>query len=206
MTGSAPSRCRPWRWTAARAPTGPATRWPPWPPRSPARSGGRSRARPTPWTTGSSPRCSSISSADVAPPTLTTSTESRAWPEGVGVDRLAMAPRIDLVLDCADADALARFWAAALGYRPFGVAGNYRSLVPDEGAAGPKLILQEVDEAKRGKNRMHLDITAADIEAEADRLVALGATRGLQEPISEHGTRWIVMADPEGNEFCICEP
>jgi predicted enzyme related to lactoylglutathione lyase len=114
-------------------------------------------------------------------------------------------PTIDLVLDCTDADGLAGFWAAALGYRRFGEAGNYRSLVPAPGAAGPKLILQAVAEPRAAKNRMHLDLTVADIEAEAARLVALGARRSREEPIREHGTAWITMTDPEGNEFCICQ-
>ena len=110
---------------------------------------------------------------------------------------------IDVVLDCADPRQLARFWSAALDYRVLGAAGQWVALVPKEGAKSP-LILQGVPEAKNGKNRAHLDIIADDIEAEANRLEALGAARlrGLQE---EHGYRWIPMADPEGNEFCVCE-
>ena len=119
------------------------------------------------------------------------------------VDTPATA-RIELVLDCADPDRLTTFWTAVLGYRHFGSAANYRSLVPLDGD-GPKLILQGVDEPRGAKNRMHLDILAADIEAEAARLVALGATRTRQDPVAEHGSRWIVMADPEGNEFCLCQ-
>ncbi len=115
-----------------------------------------------------------------------------------------MVAKLELVLDCADADRLADFWAAALGYRRLGSAGNYRSLV-DPDRISPKLILQEVAEPKTAKNRLHLDLHAADIEAEASRLVGLGATRTRDEPFLEHGTSWILMADPEGNEFCVCE-
>jgi predicted enzyme related to lactoylglutathione lyase len=50
---------------------------------------------------------------------------------------------------------------------------------------------------------MHLDIHAADIDAEAERLIGLGATK-LDGPIDEWGERWIVLADPEGNELCVC--
>jgi predicted enzyme related to lactoylglutathione lyase len=75
----------------------------------------------------------------------------------------------------------------------------------DEPGVSPKLILQTVDEPKAGKNRMHLDVHAADIEAEAQRLVGLGATRRRDEPFVEVGTSWILMADPEGNEFCVCQ-
>ena len=115
-----------------------------------------------------------------------------------------MATRIELVLDCADGERLAAFWAEALGYRRYGSAGTYIALVPIEGDT-PKLILQQVPEPKAGKNRMHLDVLAPDIEAEASRLEVLGAQRTRVEPVVEHGTQWIVMADPEGNEFCVCQ-
>jgi predicted enzyme related to lactoylglutathione lyase len=52
---------------------------------------------------------------------------------------------------------------------------------------------------------MHLDIETPDIEAEAARLEALGATRAQADQIAELGTNWILMADPEGNEFCVCD-
>jgi predicted enzyme related to lactoylglutathione lyase len=109
-----------------------------------------------------------------------------------------------LVLDCANPDALAPFWAAALDYVSVGDAGNYTALFPN-GRPGPKLLLQKVDEPKSGKNRMHLDIEVADIETEATRLEALGATRVQPEQLSEHGSTWILMLDPEGNEFCVCD-
>jgi predicted enzyme related to lactoylglutathione lyase len=119
--------------------------------------------------------------------------DSRRQPVGMG-----------LVLDCADPDALAPFWAAALDYVSVGDAGNYTALFPN-GRPGPKLLLQKVDEPKSGKNRMHLDIEVADIETEATRLEALGATRVQPEQLSEHGSTWILMLDPEGNEFCVCD-
>jgi predicted enzyme related to lactoylglutathione lyase len=115
-----------------------------------------------------------------------------------------MTTRMGLVLDCADPEALAAFWARALGYTNVGSAGSYVMLVPAEGD-GPQLLLQRVAEAKVVKNRMHFDIHVADIGAEADRLAALGARRLETDPLSEHGTHWFVMADPEGNEFCICD-
>ena len=114
-----------------------------------------------------------------------------------------MATRLELVLDCADPDRVASFWAAALGYERFGAAGPYRSLVDPDGGS-PKLILQHVAEPKTVKNRLHLDLQVDDIEVEAARLVELGAVRLAPEAFSEHGTSWIVMADPEGNEFCVC--
>jgi predicted enzyme related to lactoylglutathione lyase len=113
--------------------------------------------------------------------------------------------RIELVLDCADPERLAGFWSEALGYRRRGAAGQYVALSPPEGEDGPPLILQGVAEGKSAKNRLHIDVLAEDIEAEAERLVALGATRPRADTIEEHGHRWILLADPEGNELCVCE-
>jgi len=91
---------------------------------------------------------------------------------------------IGLVLDCADPRRLATFWTDALHYANLGAAGGY-VLLADEAGKGPNLLLQQVD------------------DAEVARLEALGATR-VDGPTEEHGSRWVVMADPEGNEFCVC--
>ena len=115
-----------------------------------------------------------------------------------------MTARMGLVLDCADPETLAEFWAPALGYTTVGSAGSYVMLLPAEGD-GPQLLLQRVAEAKAAKNRMHFDIHVVDIEAEADRLAALGARRLQADSLEEHGTHWFLMADPDGNEFCICD-
>ena len=114
------------------------------------------------------------------------------------------ARRLAIVLDAADPDALRDFWVAATGYEPHGAAGGYRSATPPAGETGPKLVFQQVsDPQTSSKNRLHLDIVVGDeIEAEAERLVALGAST-LSPVIDEVGTRWMVMADPEGNEFCL---
>ncbi|MEV0840085.1 VOC family protein [Actinocatenispora sera] len=61
-------------------------------------------------------------------------------------------------------------------------------------------------EAKVGKNRMHLDLRVADLDAEVDRLVALGARRRTTDPIEEAGWSWHVLTDPEDNEFCVLRP
>jgi predicted enzyme related to lactoylglutathione lyase len=111
---------------------------------------------------------------------------------------------IGLVLDCHDPEQLAAFWAPALHYRTLGGAGAYVLLAPGE-PGPPNLLLQRVPETKSVKNRMHLDIHTADIETEAARLEALGAARLDANVVSEHGTSWILMADPEGNEFCVCD-
>jgi predicted enzyme related to lactoylglutathione lyase len=115
-----------------------------------------------------------------------------------------MAATIGLVLDCTDPDRLAAFWSAALGYTTLGGAGSYVMLLDPSGQQ-PKLLLQRVPEAKTGKNRMHLDIETPAVEREVTRLEELGARRLETEPRAEHGTRWVIMADPEGNEFCVCD-
>jgi predicted enzyme related to lactoylglutathione lyase len=113
---------------------------------------------------------------------------------------------IELVLDCRDPDALARFWTAALTYEVVDASGPYRSLEPiGDDDPGPTLVLQAVSEPKVGKNRLHLDVYAPDLGAEASRLEDLGARRLTDEVVDEDGERWVVMADPEGNEFCVCE-
>lgn len=63
---------------------------------------------------------------------------------------------------------------------------------------------QRVAEPKAGKNRMHFDIETQTVDAEVARLEGLGATRSLDNAIEEHGNRWVVMADSEGHEFCVC--
>ncbi len=107
-----------------------------------------------------------------------------------------------LVLDCLDPPVLAAFWAAALGYERSSSIDPYVVLVP--GGAGPELLLQRVPEPKVVKNRMHLDLRADDLEKEVERLERLGARRLEPAPAEEQGCRWVVMADPEGNEFCVC--
>jgi predicted enzyme related to lactoylglutathione lyase len=111
--------------------------------------------------------------------------------------------RFGLVIDCRDPEQLAEFWATALGYVRTGAAGNYVLLL-SPGGDQPKLLLQRVPEAKTVKNRLHIDIDAPDIEAEAARLEAAGARRASGDAMCEHDCSWLLMADPEGNEFCIC--
>jgi predicted enzyme related to lactoylglutathione lyase len=111
--------------------------------------------------------------------------------------------RLGLVLDCLDPVALAPFWAAALGYEVIADVGNYVMLLPAN-KPGPKLLLQRVPEGKTAKNRVHFDVETADIEAVATELEGLGAKR-MGDTQSEHGSSWVVMNDPEGNEFCVCD-
>jgi hypothetical protein len=107
-----------------------------------------------------------------------------------------------LTIDCAAPSTLAPFWCEALGYSVRDVIGEYVILGPKDGADKPLVFLQRVPEPKVAKNRMHVDLHAADPVAEAERLCGFGATKltALQE---QGGFRWLVMADPEGNEFCV---
>ncbi|WP_436790144.1 VOC family protein [Yinghuangia sp. YIM S10712] len=144
-----------------------------------------------------------------------------------------MAHSVQITFDCADPAGLSAFWAETLGYRlqdpPGGFASweqalqamgipperhNDASAVVDPEGVGPRLFFQKVPEGKQAKNRVHLDVRAAPglegdarmaaLEAEAERLVALGATRFRRhEPDPPLGAGHIVMADPEGNEFCL---
>ncbi|NNE12167.1 MAG: VOC family protein [Ilumatobacter sp.] len=114
------------------------------------------------------------------------------------------ARQLAIVIDAADPDSLRDFWVAATGYVPHGAAGGYRSATPPDGETGPKMVFQRVaDPQTDTKNRLHLDIVVGDeIDAEVERLAGLGA-RALTGRVDEVGTAWVVMADPEGNEFCV---
>jgi predicted enzyme related to lactoylglutathione lyase len=110
-----------------------------------------------------------------------------------------------VTLDSSDPQRLAPFWAEALHYRANPYHPPYLTLT-DPTDKSPELVLQKVPEAKRNKNRMHLDLFGDDMEAEARRMQSLGARRISAEPLTgSSGNRWIVMADPDGNEFCVCE-
>lgn len=109
---------------------------------------------------------------------------------------------IHIVLDCADPEKLAGFWSKALGYAISGFAEQWGMLKGPN--PGDVFLLQRVPEPKSGKNRMHIDVTTPDIESKAKELEGLGARRLGDEPVSQFGMTWITMADPEGNEFCVC--
>ena len=110
--------------------------------------------------------------------------------------------RVELVLDCAEPERLAKFWRQALNYRDYYTDMKLAVLVPKKGIASP-LLLQGVPEPKAGKNRMHLDIVVDDIDAEIHRLQTLGAHRIDEGVQSYGGTRWVRMSDPEHDEFCV---
>ena len=111
-----------------------------------------------------------------------------------------------IVVDCSDLERAARFWADVLGYIDTGEGGStYRVLLP-RGAVGVEVLLQRVPDRKQAKNRVHLDLRTRDLEAEVSRVRRIGATVLTASPITEDGWRWHVLADPDGNEFCVLQP
>jgi catechol 2,3-dioxygenase-like lactoylglutathione lyase family enzyme len=144
---------------------------------------------------------------------------------------MAQVRTVQVTFDCADPRSLSMFWCEVLGYEfpppppGFGSWDEFSATLPpdlqnsasaaqDPGGVGPRLFFQRVPENKQAKNRVHLDVRAAPglegdarmaaLEAECDRLVALGATRVRRdEPAPPMSAGHIVMADPEGNEFCL---
>jgi catechol 2,3-dioxygenase-like lactoylglutathione lyase family enzyme len=119
-----------------------------------------------------------------------------------------MACRItELVLDCRDPDRLAGFWCAVLGYEVVGREGADLELAPPGTRFGGDgvltLVLSRSDDPRRGKLPLHLDVSPAggDQQAELARLLALGARPA---DVGQDGTEsWVVLQDPEGNEFCL---
>jgi predicted enzyme related to lactoylglutathione lyase len=108
------------------------------------------------------------------------------------------------VLDCAEPQALEEFWRAALGYRTYFSSESAVILVPTDDTNASPFVLQQVPESKSGKNRMHMDLVADDIEPEVDRLIGLGATRVHDDVQNIGEVRWVTLHDPVGNEFCVC--
>ena len=118
-----------------------------------------------------------------------------------------------VTFDCADALTVGRFWSAAVG-RPLdkGAGSGFASIgfaarrdpkgwARAEPADEPTWVFAQVPEPKAGKNRLHLDVVATDVESEIARLVDLGANRVADH--EEYGYAWTLMTDPEGNEFDI---
>jgi Glyoxalase-like domain len=105
-----------------------------------------------------------------------------------------------ITFDCTDPDSLAQWWAKAVG-------GDVNAVAPGEFVLlqrpdGPKLAFQRVDDPTPGKNRVHIDFTAADLEAEVKRLVDLGAAETGRHSFGDDFS-WVVLADPGGNAFCV---
>lgn len=138
--------------------------------------------------------------------------------------------QVQVTFDCASPRSVGRFWCEALGYEPVAPPEGFASweehdaTQPAEGrdtwfaasdptGVGPRLYFQRVPEGKVVKNRVHLDVRVvvgltgevrvAGLQAEADRLVALGASRVRLLEADEENEACLVMQDVEGNEFCL---
>ena len=114
-----------------------------------------------------------------------------------------------VIVDCADPEPVATFWAAALGWRRTHVSADGGEIVlePPEGSpedgVSPDLLFIRVPDPTPGKNKLHLDLRPTDQAAEVARLEALGATRAEVGQSQRAEASWVVMADVEGNEFCV---
>jgi catechol 2,3-dioxygenase-like lactoylglutathione lyase family enzyme len=117
-----------------------------------------------------------------------------------------MACRLsEIVVDARDPEALAAWWAEVLGYRVLGREDGAVEIGPEAGFGGaaPTLVFAPVAEPSPGRSRLHLDLNATDRDqdAELERLLGLGATRADVGQTGEES--WHVLADPEGNPFCL---
>jgi hypothetical protein len=102
-----------------------------------------------------------------------------------------------VVVDCQDAVTLGHWWAEALSWS---IVDEDDEGVELSSGASPTVLFLNVPERKSLKNRLHLDFVPDDQAAEVHRLLALGATR---VDIGQGEQTWVVLADPEGNEFCV---
>jgi len=104
-----------------------------------------------------------------------------------------------VVVDAQDPVALVRWWAEALGWVVVADAADEFEIRPTPDRV-PGLLFVPVPEEKSGKNRLHSDFRPVDQTAEVERLLSLGARR---VDVGERDASWVVLADPEGKEFCI---
>jgi predicted enzyme related to lactoylglutathione lyase len=107
----------------------------------------------------------------------------------------------ELIIDAADPDALATFWQAVLGWPRVTEEDDIIEIGAADGSL-PTLVFALVDDPKVVKNRVHIDVnpTGSDQAEELTRLLGLGATK---VDVGQGEQTWVVLADPEGNEFCL---
>jgi predicted enzyme related to lactoylglutathione lyase len=104
-----------------------------------------------------------------------------------------------IVIDVNDLETCAKFWSQVLGTDI--LYQNERYLRLGHKGERPTLLLQKVPERHKEKNRVHIDLDVPDLDAAVSRVQDLGGHKLRQ--LSEYGIEWVVMADPEGNEFCL---
>ena len=108
----------------------------------------------------------------------------------------------EIVIDCAEPRRVAEFWMATLDYQVLDTGADGEVEIGPRGGRGPTLVFVPVPERKSLKNRIHLDVNPSgqDQAAELERLLSLGAR---QVDVGQGDVTWVVLADPEGNEFCL---
>ncbi len=113
-----------------------------------------------------------------------------------------------VVVDAEDCELVARFWSSALGWRIMYESDVEWCLEPPEGSpandVAPDILFVKVPERKTTKNRLHFDLRPKDQGAEVERILGLGAAHADVGQSAD--TTWVVLADPEGNEFCVLAP
>ena len=107
-----------------------------------------------------------------------------------------------IAIDCADPRGLASFWEQVLDYERTEDDDDEVAIEP-RGGSGNTLLFLKVPDDKKVKNRIHLDLNPTDQAAEVERVKKLGAR---EVDIGQGDVSWVVLADPEGNEFCILTP
>jgi 4a-hydroxytetrahydrobiopterin dehydratase len=154
-------------------------------------------------------RCATHSAGGITQLDVELAHRAHEWAERLGASAVEPPTRVELALDCVDPSALLPFWREALGYREV--------TVPDEASEGvdaapqqlhdprgslPALWFQRMDPPRRERGRFHLDVFLPADEAgdRLGRLLALGGRVGDDS----HAPSWWVVADPEGNEVCLC--
>jgi predicted enzyme related to lactoylglutathione lyase len=111
-----------------------------------------------------------------------------------------------VVIDSADPAAQARFWSEATGWPITDDGDDEKVVEPPDGDPGIPLVFGLVDEPKVGKNRIHLDLNARSEEHQAAWVQRLTAAGASPADVGQQDVPWVVLADPEGNEFCVLDP
>jgi hypothetical protein len=109
---------------------------------------------------------------------------------------------LTVTVDTSDAESLASWWAAQLGAETLATNDGWFVLLGGSGMP-VQMAFQKVPDPTPGKNKLHLDLAADDLDAEVARLVEAGATEVGQRSAGDF--RWVTLADPDGNEFCVSE-
>ena len=116
-----------------------------------------------------------------------------------------MTASIEVTIDAVDAEPIATFWEAALGYRRLYEREPYIVLGPPPEVRRPQVVIQHVGQLSSEKTPVHIDLRVDDPDAEVARLLSLGATVEWVVDESASGfIRWTTMADPQGTLFCVC--